>query len=231
MIHRLVLFGFLFCLVVLNARVLVAERFAIHARHLLTLENAGEWQDRDVIYARAISNVERAGALQAGSPEYLEIHARLLIQRCKYWDKTSRWDEWRTCQKQALDSIRQSLKINARSPYLWANLLLVKSNLEQFDADFNEALVNARQLGPNELGVNRTVAHVGLLGWLRWQPEQKDLFRQALFTVQAISPKEAKKIAEASEKTALYCFWTRNDPKQFSSCRKKPAKRKLPVVS
>lgn len=135
------------------------------------------------------------------------------------------WAGWQQCHAQAMESIRHALQGNPRSPYLWANLLLTKYHLSQFDGEFYEALQRSRKLGSHELGVNRVVAYVGLREWSRWASTEQELFRGALFAIHAAAPGEAKRVADEAAQGQLYCLWTQGDPRQHYSCRQKKKNR------
>ncbi len=208
-------------LVGINTKGIFAESYAITPRKLLTQQDSQTWSSRDAVYARGLSSIDHALQWQAYNPDFMEIKGRLLLERCRYWDQVANWKDWEHCQQQAHDVIQSAIKLNTQSAYLWANLLLSKYNLRQFDGEFNQALKKCRILGSHELAVNRTVAYIGIREWNKWLPEQQKLFRQAMLSLQEIAPVEAKKVADNAGKGKLYCYWTRNDPKQHYSCRKK----------
>lgn len=218
----------LLVILLLNFRGLVAELYAIPSRHLLKLENSQDWRDRDRIYEASLSSIEGAMKWQSDNPEYSEIQGRLLADRCRHWSVVERWADWQQCQAQALASFRAALQGNTRSAYLWANLLLVKYNLSQFDSEFYDALQRCSELGSHEIGVNRIVVYVGFREWKRWSPAQREQFRRALLSMQAASPDQAKKVAEAAGQGVLYCSITYGDPRRHYSCRQK--KRKAAIA-
>jgi hypothetical protein len=198
-----------------------AEFYAAPARYLFTLPDKDNRGDRDKAYQDALSAIEFVMLLQSGNPEYANIKSRLLINGCGQWDINERHLEWQQCQIKAMTAIRTSLDINSQSAYLWANLLLVKYNLRQFDAEFYEALEQCRTLGSHEFSVNRTVMFVGLREWQKWRPEHITLFLESLFAVQAVSPVKAKALADEAGQGSSYCLWTRADPKRHYSCKLK----------
>jgi hypothetical protein len=214
------------CLVLMlvSGRSLLAELYAIPARHVLTLENSSVWRERDSVYANALQSISNAQSFVGDNPEYHEIKSRLHIDRCRYWDVVEQWQEWQVCQQQSLEQVRAQLLQNPQWPYVWANLLLVKYNLRQFDEEFYRALQKCQALGSRELAVNRVVAYVGLKEWVRWPIAQQEQFRQALLTVQKVAPEHAKAIADETRRSFLYCYWTNADPHQHYSCRKKNRK-------
>lgn len=205
-----------------NIRQLLAEWQAMPARQLLQAGNDAKWLDRDRVYAEGIVWIDRALAMQVDNPEYHEIRGRLLLDRCRHWDDVERWDEKRQCWQQALDSLRLAVTGNSQWPYVWANLLLAKYRLLQFDDEFYRALHRCRELGASELAVNRIVAHVGLARWPDWPIEERGFFREALLDLQMASAEQAAITAFEAGNLLLYCVWTHADPLQHSSCRMSP---------
>lgn len=186
---------------------------------MLTLQDEAVRGDRDKSYQDALSAIEFSIQLQNSNPEYANIKSRLLINRCSQWDIKARQLEWQQCQVKAMTAIHASLDMNSQSAYLWANFLLVKYNLRQFDAEFYQALHQCRTLGSHEFNVNRIVVFVGLREWQKWRPEHTALFLESLFAVQAVSAVKAKKLADEAGQGSSYCLWTRADPKRHFSCK------------
>jgi hypothetical protein len=210
-------------LLFVNAKQLLAEFYAIEPRYLLSLQGDHDWRERDTVYDDAITATDFMLTLQRGNPEYQEIRARLLINRCQHWDMTEHWDAWQQCQRDALQSIRVVVKDNPRWPYGWANLLLTKYNLRQFDEEFYRALANCRQLGASEMSVNRVVAYVGLQEWGRWRSELRPQFEAALLALNTAAPYQAAALAHESGQDFLYCLWTN------AAGKEQPCSSKLPT--
>ncbi len=219
--------GALILLLCINFWQLFAELNAISPRYLLTLQNAAEWRERDRVYRDARDSIDRALSMMKGNPEYAEIQARLLVDGCRFMDVGEQWQQWQDCQEQALLSLRLGLQQNPQWPYLWANLLLVKTSLRQFDEEFYQALDKSTSLGRNEFNVNRLLAYVGLVEWSRWQPETREPFRRALRMVNSVSPDVAASIASDTGQMSLYCLWTINEPSHRRLCAKKKRKTAL----
>lgn len=207
-----------------NARQLLAELYAIEPRHLLTLHDDSQWRDRDAVYADALATTDSLLAIQVNNPEYQEMRGRLLINRCQHWNMVEQWDVWLQCQRDAQAALRVVVQENPRWPYGWANLLLTKFNLRQFDEEFYQVFQHSRELGASEMAVNRIVTYVGLHEWVRWRSEMRPEIRQAFLALYAVAPYEAAQIAHESGQDFLFCLWTNSAGKDSSCSSKLPKK-------
>ncbi|HQQ62959.1 MAG TPA: hypothetical protein PLF22_05230 [Pseudomonadales bacterium] len=214
------LLALLLYVLAVNAKALYAELYAMGPRHLLGLQDDRQWRERDTIYADALVMTETLLDIQPGNPEYQEMRGRLLINRCQHWDMTEQWDAWQQCQRDAQASLRHVVRDNPQWPYGWANLLLTKYNLRQFDDEFYRALERCRQLGASEMAVNRVVAFIGLQEWQRWRSELRPQIREAFLALNAVAPYQAAQLAHDSHQDFLYCLWT-DAPDKHKSCIKK----------
>lgn len=68
---------------------------------------------------------------------------------------------------QSLEYFRQSAALRPTSPYTWANILLAKYRLGQFDDEYFDAMRNALTFGPWEPAVQLIVADAALGAWDR----------------------------------------------------------------
>lgn len=202
---------------------LQAEYFAIPARYLFRIgDTLQPGVQRDASYRQALLSIERALRGNETNPQYREMQARLLMDQCKTWDRQTRETEWQQCQQSALVALRTAIQGNPQWAYNWANLLLVKTNLQQFDDEFYQALQESQRLGGHEYVVNQIVALVGLQEWERWSRTESEPFRQALLNVQKTNPGRAAWLASQTGRTYLYCWWTDGDARQFRrACRAK----------
>lgn len=223
--RRLVFFTLLVMLVgliALNAQQILAELYAIPARNLLNATDTSTWQNPGEIYANGTAQIEKALTIQPDNPEYHELHGRLVSSQCRLINKVEQWDPWLECQRKVLAAFRQGTVLNPRWPHNWANVLITKFNLLQFDQEFFQALTQARLLGSSEMGVNRTVAFVGLAGWQRWPDDVRAQFQQSVLDLHAASPDTAASVAKVTRHSDLYCLWTKDSPTQYYSCPRTP---------
>ncbi|WP_342245221.1 hypothetical protein [Pseudomonas sp. OTU5201] len=68
-------------------------------------------------------------------------------------------------RRAALDAYRAATIARPTWPYTWARLAHSKLYLQEFDDEFEQAMVQAFQLGPWRIGVNRELAEIGLSAW------------------------------------------------------------------
>ncbi len=224
--RHLVFFTLLAALVgfiALNAQQILAELYAMPARNLLDATDTTTWQNPDDIYAKGTAQIEKALTIQPDNPEYHEIHGQLISNQCRFINKVEQWDPWLACQRKVLGAFRQGTLLNPHWPHNWANVLLTKFNLLQFDQEFFHALAQSRLLGSSEMGVNRTVAFIGLATWQRhWPDDVRAQFQQSLLDLHAASPDLAASIAKTTRRTDLYCLWTKDNPTQHYGCPRTP---------
>jgi hypothetical protein len=76
-----------------------------------------------------------------------------------------------TADYHALNYFLKAAKQRPVSAYAWANIVIMKHHLKQYDAQFFKALETAILLGPWEPFVQLTVAEVGLANWDRLPPK------------------------------------------------------------
>lgn len=205
-----------------NARVMVAELAVMPARNTLNRHDDAQWRDRDAVYAGATSAVQRGLSLYPENPGYLELKGRIGLDACRHW--ADKKDAQRTCLQVAKHDLLTAITVAPRSASLWANLLLVKFGLGEFDQQFVETLHKTLESGSSLLEINKVVAFVGLREWTRWDSATRELFMGSLLSVHSVSPKEAKAVADRAGRGALYCLVTKGDLRQHYSCRKKKKK-------
>jgi len=138
-----------------------------------------------------------------GQPDYSQLQGRLYS-----WAFIGRLPVDEAGQALALQGYRDSLAARPYWPYAWAQLVLLKSQMNQFDAEFDQAFSNAQAYGRWEPKVMENLLNASLLNWskLSW-PQRKqasDLFKRSL----SFSPVmwRAMKIADASGMRRALCF-------------------------
>jgi len=79
--------------------------------------------------------------------------------------------------RRALEYQREAIRRRPGSPYTWANIALLKTQLSEPDREFEIALRNAARLGPWEPQVQITLADTGLRNWNTLAPETRAALR------------------------------------------------------
>lgn len=191
-----------------SMQTLLAELHAIQPRYLLSAGDDSQWRERDRVYADALQMTDTLIAIEGSNPDYREMKARLLINNCRHWNISEHWEDWQQCQRDAQSQLRIVVSSNPRWPFGWANLLLTKYNLRQFDEEFYTALKNSQLFGHSEAAVNKVVAYVGLQEWARWDAALRNQFKQALLSLNDAAPEQAMQLAHETQQDFLYCLWT-----------------------
>ena len=59
---------------------------------------------------------------------------------------------------------KETIKLRPHWPYSWANLALIKSDLQQFDVEYLYAVNQAERYGPWEIASNKALVQAGFNG-------------------------------------------------------------------
>jgi len=114
----------------------------------------------------AYQDMVRADQLDGGHPTYLHRLGR--ISHLFMALELSQRDSWAALAK---DYYRASLAVRPAWPLTWANLALVKADLLEFDAEMDQALINASTLGPWEPGVQVMMTEIAMRGGQFMRPD------------------------------------------------------------
>lgn len=179
-----------------------------------------QWQERPQLpqpeeISEALADSNSALNWEESNPEYVELKGRVLYYRAL----VSGLDA------QGLDDIanakvlhQQAIKLRPRWPYSWANLVLMKSYLKEFDEEYHQALINSLKLGPWEKSVHLTLSHAAALSWDSLSLEQKRLFAQNIERGIVRNMPEVRTILSAYTKTASICAYLKRDAMQNKLC-------------
>jgi len=108
-------------------------------------------------------------------------------------------------QKIALDHFVAALALRPGAPYTWADIADVRYRLGATGADYEQVLVNAAMLGPNEPEVQRIVVDYGLALWDDIGPETKTAVLRVIASGMRRNPMEMLKISERRGRLSLAC--------------------------
>jgi len=154
------------------------------------LQSAQSWLARGLFYS-------------PGQPDYSQLQGRLYS-----WAFIGGLPIDEAGQALALQGYRDSLAARPYWPYAWAQLALLKAQLQQFDEEFDHAFSRAQAYGYWEPKVIENLLNASLLHWsqLSW-PQRKqasDLFARSV----SFSPVmwRAMNIAEVSGMRRALCF-------------------------
>lgn len=77
---------------------------------------------------------------------------------------------WQQTQQITLDYTRRALQIRPSSPYLWDQLFVSKTELEQFDDKLAQVMQRTLVMGPWESAVQYDIAFIGMDHWDKLSP-------------------------------------------------------------
>jgi hypothetical protein len=122
-----------------------------------------------------MSQLEWAVRLADADPTTHENIARLSLIRAT---SISDVEQRRQVLQQGVTEIHIALALSPASPYRWTQLLMLKRELGEYDAEFRYALHRAVELGPWEPTLLVAQADVGLSAWDAMPPEEQALIQQ-----------------------------------------------------
>lgn len=132
-------------------------------KNLLSWDQSSGRDDRKVQHTDQLLQV--AMQWDVSNPDILEAHGRFLDRSVEdqYFWQTGAEQAYR----QALRDFRQTAVQRPSSPWVWINIALMKTKLQQYDALMQQALVQSTRLGPWEPLINVRVADIVLASWER----------------------------------------------------------------
>lgn len=107
--------------------------------------------------------------------------------------------------QKALDYNFKAVQQRPVSAYTWANIALLKSQLKQYDAQFETALKQAIVLGRWETMVQRLVAEIGLVTWYQLPKSTRWLVLATIERGMYIQPDLISAIMKKHYRTHIIC--------------------------
>ena len=163
----------------------------------------------------ALANADVALSWEANNPEYIELKGRLLLYRALVngLDEESLLD-----LRDAKALHLRAIKLRPNWPYSWANLVLMKSYLKEFDDDYDKALSSAVRYGPWEQSVHLTLSHAAALSWVSLSLEQKHVFAKNIERGLVRNSKDIRTTLDAYKKRTAICAYLKRDVLQAKLC-------------
>ena len=181
-----------------------------------------QWQERAVLpesseIDRVLEDADSALSWEADNPQYHELKARVLYYKAL---AVGAEDEGLDYIEQAKQAHLQAISLRPKWPYSWANLVLMKSYLQEWDSEFSAALDNAVRYGPWEQSVHLTLTHAGAISWTHLSTDQKKVIaanveRGIVRNMQGIANN-----LDAYKKRTLVCAYMQRDERQKRFCSK-----------
>lgn len=147
----------------------------------------------------------------------LERAARLDPDNPSHYEEMARWHERYTLRlspkselaraylEQSAADLRRAAALRPSSPYTWANLAVVLRRLERYDAEFQQAVLNAARLGPWEVAVQLALAYVAFTAPGELAPEGMAAAQRAMANAARRYDKELFDLAAVHGGMAVLC--------------------------
>ena len=183
------------------------------------------WAERRTVPAQermqeAFKSLIDARELSPDDPKLIEHMGVLFNLRAGEYPIGS--ESWRLNLGQALIEFRRAADLRPTSAYTWANIVLAKYQLEQFDEEFSAAMRHALEFGPWEPAVQLIVADTGLGAWNKLDSDlrnrvSENLQRTALRQADALA-----RIAAGHGRIDIVCATSNDTMKNKVKCSKNP---------
>lgn len=163
----------------------------------------------------ALIDVDGALSWEADNPEYIELKGRLLYYRAL----VNGLDEEGFADLREAKALHlRAVELRPHWPYSWANLVLMKSYLEEFDDDYDKALSSAVRYGPWEQSVHLTLSHAAARSWVSLSLGQKHVFAKNIERGIVRNSKDIRTALDAYEKRTAICAYLKRDALQAKLC-------------
>ena len=103
----------------------------------------------------------------------------------------------------ALEAHRHAVQGRPTWPFAYLDVAWSKLALHEFDQEFTDALANAARYGHSRVGVNRSIAEIGLFAWPYISAEQRQVTLQAVHRTVSLSPREGLVLSRAATHMGL----------------------------
>lgn len=181
----------------------LADASYVSARHKMA-----QWPQADAASGpaewRAVRDaLQDARAKEPDNPLFVEELGRLHELRARGLDP--RQPVVREILTHALEEFRTAARMRPASPTTWANIALLKFQLDALDAEFYAAAGNAARLGPWEPGVQRRLSEIGLAAWSRLTPAGRELAAAAVERGLQMQPRALERVLKAGAERVGFC--------------------------
>lgn len=179
------------------------------------------WQSRKTLPTQdelqsGITDIDKALRWEPRNPEYVELKARILyLQALNSGLETAGFGKIQEAKYYHLYAI----ELRPNWPYSWANLVLMKSYLGEFDKEYDEALRNAVTFGPWEQSVHITLAIAAPISWSSLSKKQKQIFASNIERGLVWSVSDIRSVLEAYRKRSVICAYLKRDEMQKRLCK------------
>lgn len=143
----------------------IADLYSYTPRQKIEFWQDNQAQPESAELAQALSNIRRSISWAPDNGEYRDIEGLLLYYQALNEQSNGNTPGFTELTNSALNSFRKAAELRPRWPYSQANIALIKSALDQYDQEFEQAIERATRFGPWENAVNISVTTAGFAGW------------------------------------------------------------------
>nr|WP_067298191.1 hypothetical protein [Marinobacterium profundum] len=199
----------------LSVRWALGDMYAYKVRYAIS-----EWEREPSQPAQApldssLDDINTALFFEPRNPEYIELKARLILYSALNKDSSS--DGLAEIAK-AKQAHLAAIELRPQWPYSWANLVLMKAYLGEWDGEHERALRNAVNYGPWETSVHQTLTYAALLSWNSLTQEQKHIHAENMDRGLAYNYKSISGLIINSNNTNAICAYLSKGPQQEKLC-------------
>lgn len=167
----------------------------------------------------ALNRAGRALARDANNPDILRAEARLLDKQASdlfFWQSTIGQEE---SYRQSLAKFQQAARLRPVSPWLWADIALMKAKLGEYDELMNHSLRQAVKLGPRQPLVQLQLAEIGIAVWPELYADTRNLIVENIRRSLPQKSRYILQIAKSHNKMQILCENLRNEPQISQKCQ------------
>ena len=208
------LIGLFLWLIYLTFSYGLADIFAEKANYEMQL-----WENQEVAldtWNSTQTTLQRALQFEPQNPDLLEMMGKIYDWKAK---RSFSLPEQIFAHQRALDYFLKAAKKRPISALTWANILLLKNALFQYDAQFSMALEQTILQAPWHPFVHRVVVYVGLSAWQHLS--ENGQFLVLIATERGLGGKEAKQIEniiQQSQHKQTICKYSQQSQELLNFC-------------
>lgn len=194
---------------------LIGDIYSYKVRHVIEKWQVEQYIPQQDETITLINNIDTALFWESNNPDYLELKARILYYRAIAQGLS---DKGLEDIRQAKELHKKAIKLRPLWPYSYANLVLMKALLGEFDSEYSRALSKAVKLGPWEPSVNLTLAQAAAISWHYIMPAERQIHAQNIQLGIERNLVRIKAILENYQQKAIICTYLRRNKQQKIMC-------------
>jgi hypothetical protein len=197
----------------------LADAEYTQARLLVGMPGPGKPAPKAENVPGAQAHLREALRLEPDNPHFVEQFARTYELTALGLDRND--PEAYQALRQSAAALRLAARMRPASPYVWADLALVKLRLDDMDYEFYGALQRAGRLGPWEPAVQLALVDMGLAVWWLLATPAKEWVVAALDRALLREQNEVRRLAKAHGTLPAVCAFPGTPPRLAAFCVRK----------